>query len=488
LDGKPISAEAFRSDDIEAQGVESGEPLSLERNIITVLPSELILLVFSFLDPEDIPATARTCTLFHHFTKDKSLWLALSTRYYNVNPQAKVNDWRTYFAMKWTLSQSGSMQWVVPPRESIACLPEERSRHSGNLVGDAIVFIGGNDKRGDSFGDVHIFTPKTMKFRKKFVRNMPRSIARHSTCTIDEKIWIFGGSITTDDRPTKFKTNHLAKFDPATFRWEVVENVKGIPPSPRSDHGLAAVANCIYVFGGSNADVKPTADLFEFNTVTKTWTELTNMTTGQAPSPRSGHTMGSIGKKIFVFGGAVWSGEEWHDHSNELFVFDTETRQWTKPEIHGQAPNVSIFATLFTIGPFVWIIGGGSMHSPVVLKEIRLLDTINWTWTASKRKAQDLNLRELLYELKLRNLPTTGGDLIESLERALEKENLECLEIEGPTLQPLCGSVPTVFGNKVFLFGGFCGGPVNELRIIDLKWVQRLQNSGISLESFNLCN
>jgi len=192
--------------------------------------------------------------------------------------------------------------------------------------------------------------------------------------------------------------------------------------------------------------------------------------------------MGGIDTRIFVFGGAVWSGEEWHDHSNDLFVYETETRIWSKPIIFGPQPNVSIFATLFTIGPFLWIIGGGSMHSPVVLKEIRVLDTVNWTWTASKRKASDLTLRELLHELKLRNLPTTGGDLIESLERALEKENTSCLEIEGPSLPPLCGSVPTVWGNRVFLFGGFCGGPVNDLRIIELKWMQKLKDCRIDVD------
>ncbi len=54
------------------------------------------------------------------------------------------------------------------------------------------------------------------------------------------------------------------------------------------------------------------------------------------------------------------------------------------------------------------------------------------------------------------------------LEKALEKENTSCLEIDGPSLPPLCGSVPIVWGNRVYLFGGFCGGPVNDLRIIEL--------------------
>jgi hypothetical protein len=55
---------------------------------------------------------------------------------------------------------------------------------------------------------------RNVEILKKLVRNMPCSIACHSTCTIDGIIWVFGGSITTDERPSKFKTNHLAKFDP----------------------------------------------------------------------------------------------------------------------------------------------------------------------------------------------------------------------------------------------------------------------------------
>ncbi len=58
-------------------------------------------------------------------------------------------------------------------------------------------------------------------------------------------------------------------------------------------------------------------------------------TTGEAPSPRKGHATALLFSKLFLFGGV---GED-RRRLNDLYVLDTETLIWSKPEISGDAPD-----------------------------------------------------------------------------------------------------------------------------------------------------
>ena len=52
---------------------------------------------------------------------------------------------------------------------------------------------------------------------------------------------------------------------------------------------------------------------------------------GTPPSPRSGHAAVSIGKLMYVFGGAQWdpSNSAWKNKSNEMIILDTGNAQYT---------------------------------------------------------------------------------------------------------------------------------------------------------------
>ena len=245
--------------------------------------------------------------------------------------------------------RKGSLQWKHTGQNQT--IPAARSRHTGTSVAsqNTIYFVGGN--QGDErFNEICNIDPNNQLFTT--ISNVPSMpmISRHSACLINDKIWVFGGSITVNDRrdSSNFaKVNTLYSFDIVTKIWTThsIENNNNdndnknnsndnnnnnknkkelIIPPPRSDHSACAVGNCIYVFGGSSTEVTPMSDFWEFNTVTMKWRDIGSIAIGSVPPPRSGHSMISIGNLVCVFGGAVWSkAEGWKSHYNDLHVFDT---------------------------------------------------------------------------------------------------------------------------------------------------------------------
>ncbi len=98
---------------------------------------------------------------------------------------------------------------------------------------------------------------------------------------------------------------------------------------PRTNHTAAAVGTKMYIFAGNTfydnsvVNSKTYGDFQVLDTETMTWSEPT--VKGKIPSPRSGHQMLSIGKKIFVFGGGLWndSARTWSEKYKDMYCFDT---------------------------------------------------------------------------------------------------------------------------------------------------------------------
>eukprot|EP00027_Filamoeba_sp_ATCC50430_P005833 CAMPEP_0168549162 /NCGR_PEP_ID=MMETSP0413-20121227/4953_1 /TAXON_ID=136452 /ORGANISM="Filamoeba nolandi, Strain NC-AS-23-1" /LENGTH=332 /DNA_ID=CAMNT_0008579525 /DNA_START=441 /DNA_END=1439 /DNA_ORIENTATION=- len=331
------------------------------------------------------------------------------------------------------------------------------------------------------------------------MQNIPAALARHSACVVDNKIYIFGGGIIFDpkqlssDTVKKTKTNLLAVIDPNENSWNWISDFKGTPPPKRSDSAQCSVGRKIYIFGGSSEAVKPMNDLWEYDTEANCWTNLTDQMKGSIPPPRSGHTMVSLGNRLFVYGGAVWTGEEWTEYKTDFHVYNIETREWIRPDLKGVPFNTSIFCASLTLSDtFVWIIGGGSCHSHTVLEEIRLLDTVQWTVTGSLLETNRIGWDRLVREFHFRKLSTEGChnpmDYYNRLKEALAKEAETCLPISGSRLLPACSEVALESGGRVYLWGGFCGEPTKNLRCLTLKFVQKLRECGMWIPVSQGCN
>ena len=104
----------------------------------------------------------------------------------------------------------------------------------------------------------------------------------------------FGGT----DGHTWF--NDVWCYDPNGNSWSQLDCI-GYIPIPRDGHAAALVDDVMYVFGGRTASADDLGDLAAFRITSRRWYTFQNM--GLSPSPRSGHSMTTVGKQIFVVGG-----------------------------------------------------------------------------------------------------------------------------------------------------------------------------------------
>lgn len=70
---------------------------------------------------------------------------------------------------------------------------------------------------------------------------------------------------------------------------------------PREGHAAALVDDVMYIFGGRTEEGADLGDLAAFRITSRRWYTFQNM--GPSPSPRSGHSMTTVGKMVVVVGG-----------------------------------------------------------------------------------------------------------------------------------------------------------------------------------------
>jgi len=140
----------------------------------------------------------------------------------------------------------------------------------------------------------------------------------HSSITLGDRIYIFGG------RESQFCYNDTWCFDTTKRQWAKLKCVGSIP-SPREGHAATLVDGIMYVFGGKGIDGCCLGDLVALNITQQRWYTFEKM--GAAPSTRWGHTMASLGTRIFVLGGEPGQDED----PNIIHVLDTGFITYPKP-------------------------------------------------------------------------------------------------------------------------------------------------------------
>jgi len=145
--------------------------------------------------------------------------------------------------------------------------PKGRCAHSFVYVPQAkkIFMYGGYDgvKR---LKDFYHLDPDTMCW-KKYQITSPGRLAAHSTCVLEDSIYILGGY-----SPKRGRTNDVFIFSTSTLEW-FEPNVRGIPPSPRSYHSSCVVDKKIYVYGGYDGK-KKSSEIFVLEQVLPTLVDL----------------------------------------------------------------------------------------------------------------------------------------------------------------------------------------------------------------------
>ena len=153
-------------------------------------------------------------------------------------------------------------------------------------------------------------------------------------------VYVVGGFT----RAGKRTANVVERYDIDRDRW------KRVRPMPIGlNHTAAGVYHGdLYVMGGYASATGlngPVARLFRYRPGKNTWSELPN-----APSTRAAHTMGVIGNRLYVAGGAR-DGQA----LKTLEIYDFRTRSWSSgPDMHTAREHLTGVAT----GGFFYVLAG----------------------------------------------------------------------------------------------------------------------------------
>ncbi|KAI8977348.1 hypothetical protein BDF20DRAFT_1001355 [Mycotypha africana] len=226
------------------------------------------------------------------------------------------------------------------------------------------------------------------------------SVTVNSTTNI---AWFFGGRSTAPDGTLVDRySNSFYSFDINKYAWDwpTIRYSGGYRPA-RYGHTSNLISGRIFVLGGKmvihSTDTKQwvmtSAGDFQsvliFDTVTHQ--SITAATFGDVPPARYSFTAVNApdGKSIVLFGGQNVSSEQTFDASNDIYLLDTCSLNWSKPEIHGTRPlpRAGHQAILYHNNQYMIILMGmqnyiqgiGQIHTD----DIAILDMTTWTWVPS---------------------------------------------------------------------------------------------------------
>jgi len=427
------------------------------------LPPLVLLVVLGSLSARDVAAAGQACSTLLHLAQHNAVWKRIAKRRWDLKKRKRGNNnnnstttatsttttkvsekdlsknsiesietsallramrparWQQYYKHKLAVMREGAFKWESLKMEGDVIT--KRYQHTGSAVGDDVYFIGGQELPEKRFDE--IFVLRTNKGSDKETRCMekvnptsgiPPKFARHTAVTIGEKIYLFGGFDGVS------KHFHLSVFDPRTSEWSSPKPAGAQPPS-RTNHSAVAVGSSMYIFGGMYKDNSAQGsdkliflnDMYALSTEGPlTWNRVQQR--GQVPSPRCGHRMAAFGKFLVLFGGGC--GEQWDSKFSDVFVFDTTTNEWVKPVVTGHAP-VCTFTVTFSVGVFMFVFGGQSLHDNNLTNELYCLDTVSMTWT---------------------NVGVTGTK---------------------PGARDMASG--SVVGDSMYMFGGYCGNAIDSL-------------------------
>ena len=95
---------------------------------------------------------------------------------------------------------------------------------------------------------------------------------------------------------------------------------------------------------------------------------------GNVPSKRANHSSAVVGTKLCIFGG--WDGKK---RLNDIFVLDTDTLVWSKPNVNGRLPAPRAGMSFISVDNFAFLFGGSGAQA-TCFNDVQIFDLENCKW------------------------------------------------------------------------------------------------------------
>lgn len=153
--------------------------------------------------------------------------------------------------------------------------PVTMTSHGSAIAGDTLYVGGGypNTVEGTVITAYYAYHIPTDTWTQ--LPDHPESFAVSGLFAHHGKIYTFGGERST----ATVHSNKVHCYDPLSGTWENITPIYG--PSGRSCHGVSFDKDSFVIVGGrvGGYAAAPSAEVWSFNTVTKSWTRLADMLT-----------------------------------------------------------------------------------------------------------------------------------------------------------------------------------------------------------------
>ncbi|KAK3282811.1 hypothetical protein CYMTET_9471, partial [Cymbomonas tetramitiformis] len=203
--------------------------------------------------------------------------------------------------------------------------------------------------------------------------DQPAARGGHTATALGHKCYFFGGA---NRSPEAF--NDVWCLDTAgdKFEWTLfTTNSEKIGLAGRSGSSVTQIAGRLYVFGGQEPQTGSCFnDVLVFDPERKAWwrPKIAN----GAPPPRHSHCACAFhGTRLLIWGGASESGMA----DSQVYIFDTEKFEWSKPAVAGTPPAAREMAAAAHVEGKGFFIHGGRSSSGIV-NDIAILDTEEFIW------------------------------------------------------------------------------------------------------------
>jgi len=255
------------------------------------------------------------------------------------------------------------MHWRALPDSSTKSLPASIG-HQAVQADSGVVCFGGTTGKQELNGFWKIVSDEQTEWNVVKATGVPHPARLgHAMAVIPSEphtLWLFGG-LNQSIKGRANAVSTLSAFDVRSGSWS--EHTTAVAPCARAAHtAVGGERSQILVFGGVDyKEKRKLNDVNVFDTRTGCW-ELDLPTTGDQPSPRSGHCAVMMGANhMLIFGGIGADGTTLGD----AYVLDIEASHWSKAEFAAgtQKPSARFGGAMVAGGyeqerHVVWLYGG----------------------------------------------------------------------------------------------------------------------------------